>query len=173
MAGGGSCAPIAGGGSCALMAGGGSCAQIAGGGSCAPIAGGVVFSFRVRALDRVVKTNLLFDVLDLRFHKTRNADLRFQGHLLCDDLAIVAVSFVRYVICFCLKITASVRRIIVQNIKRHFAGMQPAFAKLCFFFGCHLAKHILLAVAHHVFVCAFVYLHFILLTPSPSPQEGT
>ena len=87
----------------------------------------MAFFFSIRALDCIIKADLIFDVLDLRLHKPRNADLRFQCHLLCDDLAIITMSLIRYIICFRLKITASSWGVIIQNVDWHFAGVEPVF----------------------------------------------
>ena len=170
--GGGGCALIAGGGGCALIAGGGGCAMIAGGGGCALIAGGMVFFFSVCTLDCIIKSDLLFDVLDLCFHKPRNANFCLQRHHLCDDFGVFRFTLVRYIFCRCFKIPAFVRRVVIQHINWLLTRMEASLAKMRIAVkNSSFAELVLKPTALHILICAFINLH--VLPPVSSTPPAT
>ena len=108
-----------------------------------------------------------FDILDMRFYKPRNANFSAESDFLAADFAIVS-AFRRNIFKLGLKIARSVSgRIVAENVKRRLASVKAMRAKLGFrlFIGYALfiLKDFAVGRALHIFVCAFVDLHFSLL----------
>ena len=157
---GGGRALIACGGGRAMIARGGGRALIACGGGRAPIACGMILFLCIRALDRIIKSDLSLDIFDLRFHEARNADLSFQRHFFRDDFTIIRFTLVSYFFGVCLKISAFVRCIVVQHINRLFARVQASPAKMRLSIkNSGFTKLVLKPAALHILIRAFINSH--------------
>ena len=73
---------------------------------------------------KLLKSDLVFDIFDLRFHEAGNANLSFQRHFFRDDFAVIQFTLVSYFFGICLKISDFVRCIVVQHINRLFARVR-------------------------------------------------
>ena len=88
----------------------------------------MILFFGVCALDRVLKSDLVLDIFDLRFHEAGNANLSFQRHFFRDDFTIIRFTLVSYFFGICLKVPACIRCVVVQHIDRLLARVQTFFA---------------------------------------------
>ena len=71
-----------------------------------------------------------FDVLDVRFDKTGDADFGVDAHFAGCDFAVVVVSRKVAALCHAEVPAAVARRVVAEHIQRTLAGVQPVAAAL-------------------------------------------
>jgi hypothetical protein len=123
-------------------------------------------SMASRSLFRVCvfRGGVLFDILDMRFHKPRDSNFSAERDLFAADFAIF-FAFRRNIFKLGFKIARSFAgSIVAENVKRRLASVEAMRAKLGFrLFIRHalfILKDFAAGCALHIFVCAFVDLHF-------------